>query len=403
MRTENAKAVRLADYRPTDYLIDEVHLDISLDKTATRVRARLMMRPNPRGRADAPLVLDGDGLNAGRIALDGRELQLSPDELTPDRLTYRRSAAASVHTRHRDDRRSLRQFAIDGPLSLRLRVLHPVRGGRLSSHHPIFSTARTFCRSTPRASKPTARTPVLLGNGNLVAKGEAGGERHFAVWHDPFPKPSYLFALVGAANSTASPTHSPPCPAARSELSIYVEPGKTARAQYAMDALKRSMRWDEKPSAANTISTCSTSSPCPTSTPGRWRARASTSSTTNMFSPCRRRRRTRITPTSKLSSRTNIFITGPAIASPARDWFQLCLKEGLTVFRDQEFSADQRSRTVKRIADVRALRAAQFTEDAGPLAHNVRPEVYHEINNFYTPTVYERRGGHPRAQAPHRR
>ena len=158
-----------------------------------------------------------------------------------------------------------------------------------------------------------------------------------------------------------------------------------------MDSLKRSMRVGrDAPTGANTISTCSTSSPCPTSTWGRWRTRGSTSSTTNTCSP-----RAETATDEDYAGIESVIAheyfhnwTGNRIT--CRDWFQLCLKEGLTVFRDQDFSADQRSAPVKRIADVRALKAAQFPEDAGPLAHNVRPEVYHEINNFYTATVYQK-------------
>ena len=389
MRTENAKAVRLADYRPTDYLIDEVHLDISLDRTATLVRARLAMRPNPKGRAGAPLVLDGDGLNAGRIALDGVELQLPPEDLTPDRLTIAQPPQQAFTLEI--------ETTVDPSSNTQLMGLY-----RSGSAYCTQCEAEGFRRITYFLDRPdvlavyTTRieaarddAPVLLGNGNLVSRGEAGPGRHFAVWHDPFPKPAYLFALVGGELDRLGGSFTTTS-GREVELGIYVEPGKAQRAHYAMDALKRSMRWDEEAfgreydlDVFNIVAVSD------------FNMGAMENKGLNVFND---KYVLALPQTATDADYANIEAiiaheyfhnwTGNRIT--CRDWFQLCLKEGLTVFRDQEFSADQRSRTVKRIADVRALRAAQFTEDAGPLAHNVRPEVYHEINNFYTPTVYEK-------------
>ncbi len=389
MRTDNAKAVRLTDYRPTDYLIDEVHLDISLHRSATRVRAKLMMRPNPKGIAGAPLVLNGDGLEVGAVALDGAELQLSPDDLTPDRL--RIASPPQV------------------PFTLEIEtVVDPTANTQLMGLYRSGSAYCTQCEAegfrrityfidrpdvlsvyTTRIEGDRKDAPVLLGNGNLVAQGESGTDRHFAVWHDPFPKPSYLFALVGGALDCLPDTFTT-MSGRQVELGIYVEPGKAERAHYAMDALKRSMRWDEEAfgreydlDVFNIVAVSD------------FNMGAMENKGLNVFND---KYVLALPQTATDADYANIEAiiaheyfhnwTGNRIT--CRDWFQLCLKEGLTVFRDQEFSADQRSRTVKRIADVRALRAAQFTEDAGPLAHNVRPEVYHEINNFYTPTVYEK-------------
>ena len=389
MRTDNAKAVRLADYRPTDYLIDEVHLDISLHHNATLVRARLMMRPNQKGRVGAPLILDGDGLDAGVISLDGVELQLAPSDLTPDRLTITTPPQAAFTLDI--------ETTIDPAANTQLMGLY-----RSGSAYCTQCEAEGFRRITYFLDRPdvlsvyTTRiegdrkdAPILLGNGNLVAQGEAGADRHFAVWHDPFPKPSYLFALVGGELDCLSDTFTT-MSGRQVELGIYVEPGKAERAHYAMDALKRSMRWDEEAfgreydlDVFNIVAVSD------------FNMGAMENKGLNVFND---KYVLALPQTATDADYANIEAiiaheyfhnwTGNRIT--CRDWFQLCLKEGLTVFRDQEFSADQRSRTVKRIADVRALRAAQFTEDAGPLAHNVRPEVYHEINNFYTPTVYEK-------------
>ena len=389
MRTDNAKAVRLADYRPTDYLIDEVHLDISLNRSATRVRARLMMRPNPKGRVGAPLVLDGDGLQAGAVSLNGAELQLAPADLTPDRLTIATPPQAAFTLDI--------ETTIDPAANTQLMGLY-----RSGSAYCTQCEAEGFRRITYFLDRPdvlavyTTRiegdrkdAPVLLGNGNLVAQGDAGADRHFAVWHDPFPKPSYLFALVGGELDCLSDTFTT-MSGRQVELGIYVEPGKAQRAHYAMDALKRSMRWDEEAfgreydlDVFNIVAVSD------------FNMGAMENKGLNVFND---KYVLALPQTATDADYANIEAiiaheyfhnwTGNRIT--CRDWFQLCLKEGLTVFRDQEFSSDQRSRPVKRISDIRALRAAQFPEDGGPLAHNVRPDSYIEINNFYTVTIYEK-------------
>jgi aminopeptidase N len=231
---------------------------------------------------------------------------------------------------------------------------------------------------------------VLLANGNLIASGDVPGtSRHFAVWHDPFPKPSYLFALVGGKLACVEDRFRT-MSGREVTLRIYVEPGKEARCAYAMDSLKRAMRWDEtafgREYDLDIFMIVAVSD---------FNMGAMENKGLNVFndkyvlaSP--------ETATDGDFDRIEAIIaheyfhnwTGNRIT--CRDWFQLCLKEGLTVFRDQEFSADARSRAVERISDVRGLRAHQFMEDAGPLAHPVRPRLYHEINNFYTATVYEK-------------
>ena len=231
---------------------------------------------------------------------------------------------------------------------------------------------------------------MLLANGNLVDSGEiAGTSRHFAVWHDPFPKPSYLFALVGGTLGHIEDTFVT-MSGRRVALRIYVEPGKEDRAGFAMDALKRAMRWDEQAFGReydlDIFMIVAVSA---------FNMGAMENKGLNVFNDKYVLASPDTATDIDYASIDGIIAheyfhnwTGNRIT--CRDWFQLCLKEGLTVFRDQEYTADQRSRPVKRIADVRALRAHQFVEDAGPLAHPVRPEVYREINNFYTATVYEK-------------
>jgi aminopeptidase N len=243
---------------------------------------------------------------------------------------------------------------------------------------------------TTRIEAEKADAPVLLANGNLVASGDVPGtSRHFAVWHDPFPKPSYLFALVGGKLACVEDRFRT-MSGREVTLRIYVEAGKEARCVYAMDSLKRAMRWDEtafgREYDLDIFMIVAVSD---------FNMGAMENKGLNVFND----KYVLASPETATDSdfeRIEAIIaheyfhnwTGNRIT--CRDWFQLCLKEGLTVFRDQEFSADARSRAVERISDVRGLRAHQFVEDAGPLAHPVRPRLYHEINNFYTATVYEK-------------
>ena len=390
MRTDTAQPVRLSDYRAPDYLIDSVDLDIRLHLSATNVRARLSIRPNPLGRPDAPLVLDGDGLKASAIFLDGGALTLSPDLVSPDRLTIpqppRRVFELVIET------------LVDPSANTQLMGLY-----RSGSAYCTQCEAEGFRRITYFLDRPDvlsvyttrieaekAQAPVLLGNGNLVENGDnPGTSRHFAIWRDPHPKPCYLFALVGGDLGSIHDTFTT-MSGREVKLGIYVEHGKESRAAYAMDALKRSMRWDEEAfgreydlDVFNIVAVSD------------FNMGAMENKGLNIFND---KYVLALPETATDLDYAHIegviaheyFHNWTGNRITCRDWFQLCLKEGLTVFRDQEFSSDQRSRPVKRIADIRALRAAQFPEDGGPLAHNVRPETYLEINNFYTPTIYEK-------------
>jgi aminopeptidase N len=390
MRTDAPPPIRLEDYRPPDWLVDTVDLEVVLDATATRVRATLALRPNPKGRAGAPLVLDGDELSLAALFLDN--VPLAPDQYaaTPSNLTL-----------PEPPRR---------PFRLRIDTLvNPSTNTKLMG---LYRSGETYCTQcepegfrrmtyfpdrpdvmavyTTRIEADRTEAPVLLANGNLIARGEiAGTKRHFAMWRDPFPKPSYLFALVGGKLGCVEDRFRT-MSGREVGLKIFVEPGKEHRCAYAMDSLKRAMRWDEvnfgREYDLDVFMIVAV---------GDFNMGAMENKGLNIFndkyvlaSP--------ETATDADFAHIEAVIaheyfhnwTGNRIT--CRDWFQLCLKEGLTVFRDQEFSADQRSRPVERIADVRALRAQQFVEDSGPLAHPVRPATYHEINNFYTPTVYEK-------------
>src|SRR5215468_6763290 len=389
MRTEEPRPVRLEDYRPPDWLIGTVELDVALHPTATTVRGKFTVRPNGSA-APASLVLDGDDLTLRSIRLDGKPLPTDSFVATPERLTIAQAPQ--------------RRFELEIET-----VVDPTNNTKLMGLYLAGSTyctqfeAEGFRRITYFLDRPdvmaiyTTRIEVekkeagiLLANGNLVDHGDiAGTSRHFAVWHDPFPKPSYLFALVGGNLGCVKDSFTT-MSGRNVALAIYVEPGKEDRCAYAMDSLKRAMRWDEvtfgREYDLDIFMIVAVSA---------FNMGAMENKGLNVFndkyvlaSPA--------TATDGDYAGIEAVIaheyfhnwTGDRIT--CRDWFQLCLKEGLTVFRDQEFTADQRSRAVERISDVRELRASQFVEDAGPLAHPVRPTLYHEINNFYTATVYQK-------------
>jgi aminopeptidase N len=390
MRTEQGRPVRLSDYRPPDWLVDTVDLDIALHETRTRVRARLALRPNPQAGAPASVVLDGDDIAPLAIRIDGEDVPADAFIVSPDALTItqppHRAFVLEIETELNPSTNTklMGLYRSGGSYCTQCEA----EGFRRITYFPDRPDVMAVFTTRIEADRDEA--PVLLANGNLVAAGSIDGtSRQFAVWHDPHPKPCYLFALVGgrlAVCEDAFTTMSGRAVALR----IYVEPGKQARAGYAMEALKRAMRWDEtafgREYDLDVFMIVAVSD---------FNMGAMENKGLNIFND------KYILASPETATDADFAAIEAVIAHEyfhnwtgnritCRDWFQLCLKEGLTVFRDQEFSSDMRSRPVKRIADVRALRSQQFAEDAGPLAHPVRPETYREINNFYTATVYEK-------------
>ncbi|KMO44092.1 aminopeptidase N [Methylobacterium tarhaniae] len=381
--------VRLADYRPSDYLIDRVDLDVRLHPTETRVTATLALRPNPAGEPGAPLVLDGDELTLLAIALDGQPTGPGAIAVTPRALTLhqppQRPFVLEIETQ------------VNPSANTKLMGLYRSNGVYCTQCEADGFRRITYFLDRPdvmavyttRIEAERHEAPVLLGNGNPVAAGELGLTRHYAVWHDPHPKPAYLFALVGGRLGRVGSRFT--TMEGRSvEVAVYVEPGKEGRADFALDAVARSMAWDERTfgraydlDVFNVVAVSD------------FNMGAMENKGLNIFND----KYVLASPdTATDADYANIeaiiaheyFHNWSGNRVTCRDWFQLCLKEGLTVFRDQEFSSDERSRPVHRIAEVRTLRARQFPEDAGPLAHPVRPQAYREINNFYTATVYEK-------------
>ena len=390
MRTETAKPVRLEDYRPPDWLIETVDLDVALHPTATRVRATLSLKPNPNGRRNAPLELDGEELALVSLSLDNVPL-------TPEHYAASPSSLTIAEPPQRPFRLSI-ETLVDPSANTQLMGLYRSGGSYCTQCEAEGFRRITYFLDRPdvmavyttRIEAGKSDAPVLLANGNPVSSGEiAGTDRHFAIWHDPFPKPCYLFALVGGKLACVEDSFRT-MSGRTIALKIFVEPGKEGRCAYAMDSLKRAMRWDEthygREYDLDVFMIVAVSD---------FNMGAMENKGLNIFND-KYVLASQETATDADFAHVEAVIaheyfhnwTGNRIT--CRDWFQLCLKEGLTVFRDQEFSADQRSRAVERIGDVRVLRAHQFVEDAGPLAHPVRPSLYHEINNFYTATVYEK-------------
>jgi aminopeptidase N len=385
MRTEEPRAIHLADYKAPDFRIETVHLDFALDPQATRVTAKLEI---VRTTAHAPLTLHGEELKLISVTLDGRALAERDYHLDAKALTI-----ANV-----PDRFMLETLCEIAPAAnLALEGLYQSAGMFCTQCEPEGFRRITWLLDRPdnlsvftvRIEGAKEQYPVLLSNGNRVEAGDLGGGRHFALWHDPFPKPSYLFALV-AGDLGSIHDRFTTMSGREIALAIYVEHGNEARARYAMGALKRSMKWDEEAYGReydlDIFMIVAVSA---------FNMGAMENKGLNIFndkvllaSP--------ETATDDDYARIEGVVaheyfhnwTGDRIT--CRDWFQLSLKEGLTVFRDQSFSGDMRSHGVQRIQDVRALRGRQFQEDAGPLAHPVQPQSYIEINNFYTATIYEK-------------
>jgi len=377
------KAVRLADYTKPAFLVDEVSLDFDLSPQATTVRATLKLRRNAPGA----LELDGKALDLVSVAVDGEALGDNRYSVGHNKLTI-----ADV-----PDEFSLQTVVKFAPeRNTELSGLYMSGAGFFTQCEPEGFRKITYFPDRPdvmsrynvtiRADK--AKYPVLLSNGNKVDEG-ADGETHWAKWEDPHPKPSYLFALV-AADLVAVKDSFTTRSGRKVELGIWVAKGDETRCGHAMYALKNSMKWDEDKFGLeydlDIFNIAAVSD---------FNAGAMENKGLNIFNTAYVLASPETATDADFQGVERVIAheyfhnwTGDRVT--CRDWFQLSLKEGLTVFRDQEYMADQFSAAVKRIADVRMLRTTQFRDDAGPLAHPVRPASYLEINNFYTTTIYEK-------------
>jgi len=380
---------RLEDYRPTPYALPRAELDIDLIPQKTLVKAKLHFARREGVKAGAPLILDGDSLTLKAIKLNGAPLAANAYRAAPERLELLAPPAApftlELTTEINPDanRALMGLYRSNGVFCTQCEA----DGFRRITY--FYDRPDVLSVYTVRLAADKAACPVLLANGNLAAAGELAGGRHYAVWHDPFPKPCYLFACVGGRLDNIQDFFTT-ADGRRVELNIYTEPGKSARALYAMDSLKRAFKWDEEKFGRiydldifNIVAVSD------------FNMGAMENKGLNIFNDKYVLADPQSATDADYADVERVIAheyfhnwTGDRIT--CRDWFQLCLKEGLTVFRDQEFSSDQRSRPVQRLHDAAFLAAEQFAEDAGPLAHPVRPRQYSEINNFYTVTVYEK-------------
>ena len=381
--SDQPAVIHRLDYTPPEWLVPEIALDFALSLDATRVRATLRIA---RGCGTGPLRLNGDGLAVAGLSVDGN----AHDAWVMDGNDLVVTLPGETHA-----------IAIDT-------VINPVANTQLSGLYASNGLLCTQCeaegfrritffpdrpdvlsRYTVRMTGDKARFPVLLANGNPVAHGTSGDGAHWAEWHDPWPKPSYLFALV-AGELVAVRDRFVTGSGRAVDLAIWVRPGDETRTDHAMRSLIASMKWDEavygREYDLDLFNIVAVSD---------FNAGAMENKGLNIFN-------TRYILADPETANDGDYDAIEGVVAheyfhnwsgnrvTCRDWFQLSLKEGFTVLRDQQFSADRGSAPVKRIEDVRVLRAAQFPEDSGPLAHPIRPDSYQEISNFYTATVYNK-------------
>ena len=396
MKTEHAPTIRRADYRPLPWTVDTVDLHFRLEPEATLVTNRMRCVRNP-GAGEGPIRLWSEALERLSLTVDGAvpaamreqdgvlEIDASGDAVTVEVVTR-----------------------IDPRANTTLSGLYLSNGGFFTQCEAEgFRRITCFpdrpdvmARYTVTLEADRAACPVLLSNGNLVDQGVLPDGRHYAKWEDPFPKPSYLFALV-AARLVALERRVTTMSGREVLLQVWVEEGNLDRVEHAMDSLVHSMRWDEE-----TFGLELDLDRFMIVAVADFNMGAMENKGLNIFNTkfilAKPDTATDVDYENVESVVAHEYFhnwTGNRVT--CRDWFQLTLKEGLTVFRDQQFSADMlaraagpegaaSARAVKRIDDVRVLRAAQFPEDAGPMAHPIRPDSYQEINNFYTATVYEK-------------
>ncbi|PEQ12320.1 aminopeptidase N [Novosphingobium sp. PC22D] len=378
--------IRREDYLAPPWLVPDIALDFALGLDSTRIASKLSVRRNPEGNGEATLRLNGDGLAPASVKVDGEAIddwRLDGPDLLLDLAGDAHTVEIETVVNPAANSQLMGLYASSGMLCTQCEA----EGFRRITFFPDRPDVLSVYRVRMEGDK--AAFPILLSNGNCEGRGETAEGRHWAEWHDPWPKPSYLFALVAGAlvaNSDSFTTRS----GREVALNIWVRPGDEARTDHAMASLKAAMKWDEEAFGReydldlfNIVAVSD------------FNMGAMENKGLNVFN-------------------TRYVLADPETATDAdydgiegvigheyfhnwsgnrvtcRDWFQLSLKEGFTVLRDQMFSAAMGSEAVKRIEDVRVLRAAQFPEDSGPLAHSIRPDSYQEISNFYTATVYNK-------------
>ncbi len=385
MTPETQTQTRLTDYQPYGFSIESVELSFALNPKTTRVTSRLsVVKKGP----DKDMFLDGDSLKLVKLSINGKPLNNINYILSSTGLTLKNTpdefSLEIITDIHPDQNSNLMGLYVSGG---RFCTQCEAEGFRRITYFPDRPDVLSTYTVRIEADKKTY--PTLLANGNMIETGQLGETQHYAIWEDPFPKPCYLFALVAGQFDSLGDSFQT-LSGREIRIDIFVDPGDAPRAHYAMDALKRAMKWDEERF-------------------GReydldrfmivavrdFNFGAMENKGLNIFNSALLLA-DQATATSLDFERIESVVAHEYFHNwsgnrvTCRDWFQLCLKEGFTVYRDQEFSADQRGPALCRIKSVKMLRERQFPEDAGPLAHPVRPEAYVKIDNFYTATIYEK-------------
>ena len=376
----------LADYTPTNFTIDTVNLTIELDDTKTQVINELLIKR--KGEHQENLILDGEKVTLVSVSIDDKELKADQFEQLDNNLII--STSKSTFT---------------------LKIVTEINPRDNTSLEGLFKSGGAFCSQceaegfrrisyyldrpdvmaifTTKVIADKTLYPFLLSNGNKINQGELANNKHFATWYDPFPKPCYLFALVAGDFDLLTDKFTT-CSGKVVDLEIFVDKGNLHKAKHAMESLKKSMAWDEKTFGLEYDLDIYMIVAVDFFNMGAMENKG-----LNVFNS------KYVLADKSSATDTDYFNIEAVIAHEyfhnwtgnrvtCRDWFQLSLKEGLTVFRDQQFSADMHSSSVTRIQNVRVLRSLQFAEDAGPMAHPIRPDKVLEMNNFYTLTVYEK-------------
>ena len=389
MHQQKPQTIYLKDYRPPDFLIDKTDLKFELGENSTLVIGQLSVRKNPAaGSHQRPLILNGEGLKLKSVSVNGTLLDEEAYQLSATSLTIPvADEYALIKTEVEifpDDNSSLEGlYRSNGIYCTQCEA----EGFRKITYFLDRPDVMSEFTTTLIAAKDL--NPILLSNGNRIDAGILKDGRHWVRWHDPYKKPSYLFALVAGDLSKITDTYK--TLSGRSvALEIYVEPQNLEKCGHAMTSLQKAMRWDEQEFCLeydlDTYMIVAVD---------HFNMGAMENKGLNIFNSKFVLAKPETATDADFAAIEGVIAheyfhnwTGNRVT--CRDWFQLSLKEGLTVFRDQEFSSDMQSRSVKRIEDIRLLKTVQFAEDASPMAHPVRPESYIEINNFYTVTIYEK-------------
>ncbi|MBC7540883.1 MAG: aminopeptidase N [Bacteriovorax sp.] len=386
MKTDAPKVIKLNEYKKPNYMVETIDLVVHLENTETLIQSKMKIKKSSEEMG--PLVLNGEELQLKSVAVNGKKLSAGDYVLDGDLLTINDAPSEFTleieNTLNPEANKTLDGLYKSGSIFC---TQNEPEGFRRITYY--IDRPDNMAKFTTKIIADKKLYPVLLCNGNPIARGDLEGGKHFVTWEDPFKKPSYLYALVAGDLGSIKDTYK--TTSGRTvALEIYCDKGNEDKCHHAMESLKKSIKWDEDRFGLEYDLDIYMIVAVDAFNMGAMENKG-----LNIFNSAY------VLADQKSATDTNFYgiesvigheyfhnWTGNRIT--CRDWFQLTLKEGLTVFRDQEFSADMNSRNVERIQSVQGLRATQFAEDAGPTSHPIKPETYMEINNFYTATIYEK-------------